>query len=237
MKGMILAAGFGTRLAPHTGLLPKALIPVAGAPMIRLAVDALLRAGCDEIVVNAHHFAEQIEEYFRRNDVGVPVHVLHESDILGTGGGLLNAATLLQRDDAFLLHNADIASEADLASLLQKLDAERGAGRRPLATLLVNRRETKRALLFEERLRFVGKEAWIEQGLNYSKGAQRLGFCGVHAVSSDIFRLGVPAGFIDIFDLYRAGMQQGYSLFGVETNAYWTDLGTPERIASFETRP
>ncbi|MFZ1731679.1 MAG: nucleotidyltransferase family protein, partial [Bacteroidota bacterium] len=243
MKCMILAAGFGTRLAPHTETLPKALIPVAGAPMIRLAVDALRRAGCDEIVVNAHHFAEQVEDYFQHNDAGVPVRVLRETDILGTGGGLLNAAPLLEKEDTFLLYNADIAAEADLAPLLRILEKARSAGERPLASLLVNRRETTRALLFDEQLKFIGKEVWKEQGLlspedmqRFSGNTQRLGFCGVHAVSSDVFRLGFRAGFSDIFELYREGMRQGHTLYGIESNAYWTDLGTPDRIAAFESR-
>lgn len=236
MKGMILAAGFGTRLAPLTDTLPKALIPVAGVPMIRHAADALLRAGCTEIIVNAHHFAERVEQYFQRNSPGVPVRVLVERDILGTGGGLLNAAPLLEKEDVFLLYNADIALHADLKPLLRTMSTQREAGEYPLATLLVNQRETRRALLFDAQLRFVGKEVWTEEGLIIPEDARRFGFCGIHAVSSDVFRLGFATGFSDIFELYREGMRQGYSLFGVETAAYWTDLGTPERIAAYEAR-
>lgn len=236
MKGMILAAGFGTRLAPHTGTMPKALVPVAGVPMIRHAIEALLRAGCDEIIVNAHHFSAEVEGYFRRSEFGVSVHVLREADILGTGGGLLNAASLLEEEDAFLLYNADIASEADLAPLLRALEDEDTGGRRPLAALLVNRRETQRALLFDPAMRFIGKEVWADDGLAVSDNVRRFGFCGVHAIGGDIFRLGCREGFSDIFDLYRKGMEAGYSLVGVETDAYWTDLGTPERIAAHEQR-
>lgn len=236
MKGMILAAGFGTRLAPLTDTLPKALIPVAGAPMIRHAIEILRRAGCDEIVVNAHHFAARVEDYFRRIDIGMRVHVLHEREILGTGGGVLNAAPLLAKEDVFLLYNADIVCEADLAPLLRAMDSGKREGERPLAALLVNRRETHRALLFDARLRFAGKEAWIAEGLEPPGDVQRRGFCGVHAVSGELFRLGYPAGFSDIFDVYRIGMEKGYTLQGVETEAYWTDLGTPARITAYEER-
>ncbi len=234
MKGMILAAGFGTRLAPHTELLPKALVPVAGEPMIRHAVDALLRAGCDEIVVNTHHFAGQVEEYFRTNDFGVSIHVLREAEILGTGGGLLNAASLLEHEDIFLLWNADIASAAQLSPLIEALDASADGGVRPLASLLVNRRDTRRALLFDAGMRFLGKEAWAEEGLRVPADVQRCGFCGVHAIRGEFFRLGIEEGFHDIFDLYRRGMARGHALTGVVTEAYWTDLGTPERIAAHE---
>lgn len=244
MKGMILAAGFGTRLAPMTDTLPKALVPVGGRPMIAQAVDALRRAGCDTLVVNAYHFAGQVEEYFRRNDVGLPVHVIHEEEILGTGGGVLNAAPLLEKEEQFILYNADIATDADLRGLVEAHrqtasdpgDAGTAPLAAPLATLLVNRRETQRALLFDEGLRFIGKEVWTADGLAVPPDAMRLGFCGVHVVSGAIFRLGFPPGFSDIFDIYRAGIAQGHSLRGHLTDAYWTDLGSPERIEAHESR-
>jgi NDP-sugar pyrophosphorylase family protein len=260
MKGMILAAGFGTRLAPLTDRLPKALVPVAGRPMIAHAVDVLRRAGCDELIVNAHHFAGQVEEYFLRHDAGVPVQVLHEREILGTGGGLLNAAPLLEKEDVFLLYNADIFVEADLAAMLRAFLLDAGKGKSglsvpaeaavhagasvnaaaqtgsQLATLLVNRRETTRALLFDEQGGFLGKEAWTAEGLAVPSRAQRYGFCGVHAVSGDIFRLGFPPGFSDIFDIYRHGMQRGHTLRAFVTDAYWTDLGSAERIRQHEAR-
>ena len=254
MKGMILAAGFGTRLAPLTDRLPKALVPVAGRPMIAHAVDVLRRVGCDELIVNAHHFAGQVEEYFLRHDAGVSVQVLHEREILGTGGGLLNAAPLLDKEDVFLLYNADIIIEADLAAMLRAFHLDAGQWKAGLsvpaktsvnaaaqtgpllATLLVNRRETTRALLFDESGGFLGKEAWTAEGLAVPSSAQRYGFCGVHAVSGDIFRLGFPPGFSDIFDIYRHGMQRGHTLRGFVTDAYWTDLGSAERIRRHEVR-
>lgn len=240
MKGMILAAGFGTRLAPMTDTLPKALVPVGGRPMIAHAVDALRRAGCETLVVNAFHFADQVEEYFRLNDAGLPVHVLREEEILGTGGGVLNAAPLLEKEELFILYNADIATDADLRGLVEahRHAASEGqsAEAAPLATLLVNRRDTQRAVLFDGGLRFLGKEVWTADGLAVPPDVVRLGFCGVHVVSGAIFRLGFPPGFSDIFDIYRAGMAQGHSLRGHITDAYWTDLGSQTRIALHERR-
>ena len=247
MKGMILAAGFGTRLAPMTDTLPKALVPVGGRPMIAQAVDALRRAGCETLVVNAFHLADQVEEYFRRNDAGLPVHVLREEEILGTGGGVLNAAPQLEKEELFILYNADIATDADLRGLVaahrhaasvpgDTAPERRDTGAAPLATLLVNRRETQRALLFDGGLRFLGKEVWTADGLAVPPDVVRLGFCGVHIVSGAIFRLGFPPGFSDIFDIYRVGMVQGHELRGHITHAYLTDLGSAERVARHERR-
>lgn len=234
VKGMILAAGYGSRLSALTEHSPKALLPVSGIPMIRFAVDKLKRAGCRELIVNAHHFADQIIEYFRQTDAGVPVHVLCEPEILGTGGGVLHAAPFLEDEDVFLLYNADIVTDAALRMLLRP-HTESADNKQLLATLLVNRRETRRALLFDRQMRFLGKEAWLTDTQSPAADAQRLGFCGVHAISGALFRLGFTKGFSDIFDVYRYGMDHGYTLHGVLSDTYWTDLGTPERIAAHES--
>ncbi|MBR9977912.1 MAG: NTP transferase domain-containing protein [Bacteroidetes bacterium] len=234
VKGMILAAGYGTRLAALTRYCPKALLPVSGIPMIHFAVEKLKRAGCRELIVNAHHFADQIIEYFQQTDAGVPVHVLREPDILGTGGAVLHAAPLLKDEDVFLLYNADIVTDADLQALLLPHTGSAGS-RKLLATLLVNRRETRRALLFDSRMQFLGKEVWLNDAQSLAGDVRRLGFCGVHAISGELFRLGLTEGFSDIFDLYRYGMDRGCTLHGVLSEAYWTDLGTPDRIAAHES--
>jgi len=196
--------------------------------MIAWAIDTLRQAGCTEIVVNTHHRAEPLEEYLLDRDHGVPVRVLREAEILGTGGGVLNAAGELDDGEPFLLHNADIYTATDLRSLIyahRETDA--------LATLLVNRRDTRRALLFDDDMRLLGKEQWREQGAVFPDNARRFGFCGIHVISGAIFRLGVPLGFSDIFDIYRAALEAGMTLRGFETTAYWTDLGTGERIRAF----
>ncbi len=226
MKGMILAAGFGTRLGATD--VPKPLVPAAGRPMIFWALDAIRRAGCTEVVVNTHHRAEPLEAYLRGRDHGMRVHILRESEILGTGGGVLNAAGILDDGGSFLLHNADIHTTADLPSVI---DAHRETD--ALATLLVNRRETRRALLFDQHMHLLGKEQWKEQGAVFPDDARRFGFCGIHVISSAVFRLGVPLGFSDIFDIYRTALEGGMTLQGYETDAYWTDLGTEERIRAF----
>ena len=227
MKGMILAAGFGTRLGATE--IPKPLVPAAGRPMIAWALDALRQTGCTEIVVNTYHRAEPLEEYLLGRDHGVPVRVIREAEILGTGGGVLNAAGELDDGEPFLLHNADIYTAAALQSFVA---AHRET--HALATLLVNRRDTRRALLFDEDMRLLGKEQWREQGAVFSNDARRFGFCGIHVISGAIFRLGVPLGFSDIFDIYRTALEAGMTLRGFETNAYWTDLGTEERIRAFD---
>lgn len=227
MKGMILAAGFGARLGVSD--IPKPLVTAAGRPMIAWALDALRQAGCSEVVVNTHHRAGQLEEYLLGRDHGLRIRVLREPEILGTGGGVLNAVGRLDDGEPFLLHNADIYTALDLRSVV-----EAHGNTDALATLLVNRRLTRRALLFDADMCLLGKEQWKEQGAIFPDDARRYGFCGIHVISSDIFRLGVPLGYSDIFDIYRTALETGLTLRGFETDAYWTDLGTMERIRAFE---
>jgi NDP-sugar pyrophosphorylase family protein len=78
IKAMILAAGYGTRLAPLTDGIPKALVRVAGVLMIARALEAVRRAGCGEAIVNTHHLASLVEEHFAVTDYGIPVRLIHE---------------------------------------------------------------------------------------------------------------------------------------------------------------
>lgn len=226
MKGMILAAGYGTRLA--SGNEPKPLARAGGRPMIAWAIDALERAGCTEIVVNLHHRARLIQDYLETRESSVSIVTVHEDEILGTGGGMLNARRHLE-GEAFLLYNADIFTQQDLRPMIA-MHADRGA----LATLMVNRRETTRALLFDTDMHLLGKERWKEEGMAFPSDAQRRGFCGVHVISPEVFALGTAEGFADIFDIYRSALMRGRILRGFESDAYWSDLGTQERIAAFE---
>lgn len=233
MKGMILAAGLGTRLRPATDTLPKALIPVAGRPMIAHAIDALIAAGVNEIVVNAHAHADLLIEHLREQESPVPLHVSRETTLLGTGGGIFHARGFLEGEEFFLVHNVDIVTDADLGGLIA---AHRS--RRPLATLAVNRRVTLRPVLADETLRFHGKEEWVLSHEIPLPGVpvDFFGFCGVYALDTRIFRY-LKDEFSDIFEGFRAAMAQGESIFCHDIgDAYWTDLGTLYALRRHERR-
>ncbi len=228
MKGMILAAGFGTRLAPLTDTIPKALVDVGGRPMIVHAINALLRAGCTELVVNAHHHAEAVADHFRTHTCGVPVHVVHESDILGTGGGILHARAWLDGDEPFFVHNADIVTTADLAAL-HRTCTRSGA----LAALLVQPRATHRALCFDAGMHLLGKEVWRADGASYPDDALRMAFCGIHVISPRLFECAAFDGFADIFDVYRPLLAMGERIIGHVYDGPFHDLGSVEKIARY----
>ena len=197
--------------------------------MITYAIDALRHAGCTDIVINLHHRAEQLADRLQTLDAGVRLTLVFESDILGTGGGILNAATQLDGDTPVLVCNADTYTAQDLGLLV-----ERHREAHCLATLMVNDRQTSRAVLLDEQFRFLGKESWFPEGQSWEMTVRRYGFCGVHVIDPSLFSLDYPRGFADIFDVYRHAMQRGSCLQGFETREYWSDLGTPERLRDFE---
>lgn len=144
MKAMIFAAGLGTRLRPLTDIMPKALVPVAGKPLLLHQIEKLNAAGFNDITVNIHHFPEMMKEFIGTADIpGCSISISDESEsLLETGGGLKHAEKHLRGCGPILLHNVDILSDADLTALYRHHRHDF------LATLLVSERATSRYLLF-----------------------------------------------------------------------------------------
>lgn len=118
MQSMIFAAGLGTRLKPLTDRIPKALVRVGGKPLIEHVVKQLVAAGSQRVVVNVHHFANQIIEYLQENDFGADIRISDESAmLLDTGGGIKKAVSLFNANEPVLIHNVDILSNVDLQGL------------------------------------------------------------------------------------------------------------------------
>ena len=235
MKGMIFAAGLGTRLRPLTDAMPKALVPVAGVPALGRVIGKLRDAGVEEVIVNAHHFKERIEDYIARTDFGVSVRVSAEDggEPLETGGGIKHAEPLLRGGSGrFLVHNVDIVSNLDLKYFLER-DAEGDS----LATLLVTRRPSDRYLLFDEQMHLCG---WTNVRTGEVKSpyknfdparSRRFSFCGVHCISERVFDL--MSGFPDKFgivDFYLCACAEN-KIRGIEVpDLEFIDIGTPESL-------
>lgn len=235
MKAMIFAAGLGTRLRPITDTMPKALVPVAGVPMLERVIAKVRDAGISEIVVNAHHFSDRIEEFLNERDLGVRIDLSVEMpEPLETGGGIKRARQYLE-GDSFLVHNADILSDADLVWLqsMAKPDS--------LATLLVSKRDTTRYLLFDDGMRLVG---WTNvqtgevrspySGLDPAR-CRKYSFAGIHVLSDRVFPLmeDWPDKF-SIIDFYLRYADR-YPIYGVvPEHLDLIDVGSPERLAEAE---
>ena len=199
---MIFAAGLGTRLKPLTDTMPKALVRVGGEPLIKRVIMNLAAAGVERIVVNVHHFAEQIIDYLKDNDnFGLDIRISDETaGLLETGGGIKKAAPLFDSTAPILIHNVDILSNVNLSEFYQM--ASRSEELRVKseeadcdAVLLVSWRKTKRYLLFNDDMRLVG---WtnIETGEVRSpypelnpKECRMYAFAGIHALSPRLLKM------------------------------------------------
>lgn len=167
---MIFAAGLGTRLKPLTDTMPKALVPVGGQPLLWHVIMKLKKSGYERIVVNVHHFADQIIDYLRLNDnFGLDIRISDEREqLLETGGGIKKAFPLFDPSEPILIHNVDILSNLDLNQL--PTDAP---------VLVVSQRQTKRYLQFDDEQRLVGWKN-IETGEVKGREGHSLAFSGIH---------------------------------------------------------
>lgn len=235
MKAMVLAAGFGTRLGEAGRTTPKCLMRAGGKALLEYVIDSLRRAGVSEVVINLHHLGDQIERFVAdRSSFGMRVHFSREPVILGTGGGIKHARKLLDGDDCFLVHNADVYCELDLAALAA---AHRASG--ALATLAVMERPGTRQLLFDDRGMLCGWESREnnEPSLIGSPAAvRRRAFSGIHVLSRQIFDfMESENGEFSIIRSYIAAarVQRPVREFDMSA-AYWLDAGTPERLAELD---
>lgn len=119
-QAFVLGAGLGTRLRPLTEDLPKPLIPIYQKPLITFVLDHLISIGVRSFVINTHHRPEPFRELFARGNYrGHPVQLVHEPEILGTGGGIKNVESLL-REEVFISYSGDLLTDIDLDAMLNQ---------------------------------------------------------------------------------------------------------------------
>lgn len=238
---MIFAAGLGSRLKPLTDTMPKAMVPIAGRPMLEHVILKLKAAGFTEIVINIHHFGDQILDFLKANgNFGLTIHISDERELLlDTGGGVRKARPFFENsDEPFLIHNVDILSDVNLKELY---DYHLQSG--TVATLLASRRKTSRYLLFDMDKRLCG---WINKdteqvkpkGLYYDRSLyQEYAFSGIHVLSPAIFQwMTSPCwdGKFSIMDFYLATCRQvNYGGYLAE-KLHLIDIGKPETLAKAE---
>lgn len=239
MKAMIFAAGLGTRLKPLTNHMPKALVPVAGRPMLEHVILKLKAAGFNELVINIHHFGEQILDFLRANQsFGLTIHISDERDcLLDTGGGIRKAEPFFRGNEPFLIHNVDILSDTDLKALYEY---HRQSGND--ATLLASRRKTIRYLLFDDEKRLCG---WINkdtlqtkpEGFAYNpEHHHEYAFSGIHVISPSLFHYMDErwTGKFSIMDFYLQTCREARIGGCLTDTLHLIDIGKPETLTQAE---
>ena len=238
-QAMIFAAGLGTRLKPLTDRMPKALVPVAGRPMLEHVILKLKAAGFNELVINIHHFGEQILDFLRANqNFGLTIHISDERDcLLDTGGGIRKAEPFFRGNEPFLVHNVDILSDTDLKALYEY---HRQSGND--ATLLASRRKTIRYLLFDDEKRLCG---WINkdtlqtkpEGFAYNPEHHReYAFSGIHVISPSLFHYMDErwTGKFSIMDFYLQTCREARIGGRLTDILPLIDIGKPETLTQAE---
>jgi NDP-sugar pyrophosphorylase family protein len=236
MKALLFAAGLGTRLKEHTQNKPKALVEVAGKPLIQYAIENLKSYGITDITINIYHFGEQVISFIEANKFfGIDIHISDERDqLLDTGGGLKKAAHFLQGNEPILIYNVDVLSNLDL-NLLLSYHLSGNA----LATLAVRNRQTSRYLLFDQSLQLAGwknvenGETRISRTETFPE-ARPFAFCGIHIIQPELLDLISEEGKFPIIDLYlRLAKNHEIKAF-IDESSLWMDLGKPEQLQAAE---
>lgn len=235
MRAMIFAAGLGTRLKPLTDTMPKALVPVAGKPMLEHVIMKLKASGFDDIIINIHHFGEQIIDFLHANNYfGVNIHLSDEREmLLDTGGGIKRAFELFPTDEPVLIHNVDILSDVDLNALY---DFHIRSGND--ATLMVSERKTSRYLIFNKKDRLCG---WINKnsgetkpkGFIYNSSEySEYAFSGIHVVSPSIIKYMDEnyTGKFPIMDFYLERCHEAHFGACIKPEIKLIDIGKPETL-------
>jgi len=197
-QAMIFAAGLGTRLKPLTDTMPKALVQIAGKPLLDIVIDRLISQGCQHFVVNVHHFAQQIVDHVAQQPYAPMVSISDEREqLLETGGGLKHAAHLFHDDEPILIHNVDVLDNVDYQWMSRQHLPDEDA------VLLVSKRDTSRYLLFDNAMRLMGWKnvatgevkspyEYVRRTGGLSQHGETLNmfaFSGIHSFSPRLFSL------------------------------------------------
>lgn len=235
MRAMIFAAGLGTRLKPLTNEKPKALVPVNGEPLLLKAVRYLESYGIADMVINTHHFSDQIIDFCDINLKNSNIIISDESKkLLDTGGGVKKVTPWLrQSKEPVVVINADVVTNLDLTEMLNE-HQESGN----MATLAVRDRESSRKLIFNENKELVGwknlNSGELKEVKQLSAVDKEFAFSGVHIISPDIFKLFPSADAFSIIDFYLSIAATNKVGAYIHDNDYWFDVGAIDKLKNAE---
>jgi NDP-sugar pyrophosphorylase family protein len=234
MKGLILAAGLGTRLSPLTDELPKALIKIGNIPLIEFAVMKLIHYGFDEIIINVHHHADKIINFLNDNgNYNCQITVSDERDLLlDTGGAVKKASWFFSDGKPFLIYNCDIVTSLDLGKLYEyHLEKE------SLGTLAVLNRETDRCFLLDNNFQLCG---W-----HNNKTGEKIvtapddrslfprAFSGIHVMNPILFQQFPEKNVFSLVEFYLRLTRESHINCYDHTGDKWSDIGKPASLEEF----
>jgi NDP-sugar pyrophosphorylase family protein len=236
MRGMLFAAGLGTRLKPFTEKHPKALAPVNGKPLLQRNIEYFKKYGVREFIINTHHFADQINDFLsQHNHFGVNISLsFEEGEPLETGGGLKNVAWFFTDQKLpFIVMNADILTDLNLGDILSYHNQHK-----PLATLAITNRKSSRNFLFNDEMILCG---WINNTTGEvrmarpsEKNLRPYAFTCVHIIEPAFLPLINQKGKFSIIDSYLDLARQHEIRGYLHNHDCVIDVGRAESIIEAE---
>jgi NDP-sugar pyrophosphorylase family protein len=222
--GMILSAGFGTRLYPLSLLRPKPIMELASKPIVYFLIKMLERAGIKDVILNLHYFPEQIKKAIEHYDFKCRIHFVYEKNILGTAGGIANALrTLNIKNRMLVVIHGDILCDIDLKPFLLFPD---------FCSLLCE--EDREIEGYQGSVGIDSHGSIVRLGKFYASGlpAKRCGFfTGVHFLSAASLELIKKCDQQNLVaEVYPQWLQNGVKIRGIITSLRYDDLGSIERI-------
>lgn len=233
-QAMLFSAGLGTRFKPWTDKHPKALALVNGKSLLQRNIEYLQQYGITDVVVNVHHFADQVKDAIEKNKGwGSNIRISDErNQLLETGGGLLHAKDLFVRGERLLTLNVDILTDLDLDKLIRF-----HLKQSPLATLSVTDRETSRYLLFNQDNRLCGwknKLTGDERLAAHCTNLTEKAYSCIVVFEYDIFRWIPFTGKFSLIEVYLALANEHLILGYDHTGDKFVDVGKPESLTVAE---
>jgi NDP-sugar pyrophosphorylase family protein len=234
MKAMIFAAGLGTRFKPWTDHHPKALALVNGKSLLQRNVEYLQQYGINDVVVNVHHFPEQIIDAVNQHSGwGSNIMISDERcEVLETGGGLLKAKNLMASGEPFVTLNADILTDLNIHDLIQF-----HTNKKSLISFGITERKTSRNFLFDEDNRLCGwaNSSTGEERISIAKpNLKPMAYSCVVVFEPTVFDLIPQKGKFSLVDTYLS-LAAAYPIYGYDhTGDKLVDVGKPESVSLAE---
>ena len=234
MNAIIFSAGLGTRLQPLTNNCPKALVKLNQQPLLWYAIQKLIGAGAKKIIVNIHHFGDQIINYINENHFDVPILISDERNLLlDTGGGLLNAKKLFDKTKPIIAMNVDVISSVNFKDVIDFHNKQNA-----LATLVVRKRETSRYFQFNNDMLLCGwkniKTGEEKTSMKTNSEITLYAFSGIQIISPIIFDFITEKEKFSIVELYLR-LAKNHKLVGYNDQSdFWLDVGKTDQLAIAE---
>jgi len=219
-QAFVLAAGLGTRLRPITNYVPKPLFPVLNRPILELILEKLLKQ-FSNIIINTYHLSDQISLFVKNRFPNQNIYLTKEPILLGTGGALKNALSLMDKNLPILIYNSDIITDFDPA-LLYNFHINISRKQNSIATLLLHNHKEFNNIICDSSNKITAFRVKAKNGLAYT---------GIMVIEPEFIDLFINNEPCDIIDIFSKALIAGKTILGVEikslVNQYiWQDIGT-----------